>query len=59
MTEVIELTTTPAREVLEVTITERETIVDVARQGPPGPPGPAGSDVFDIDLNLIYQIAKL
>jgi hypothetical protein len=37
MTEVIELTPTPAREVLEVTITERETIVDVARQGPPGP----------------------
>ena len=56
MTEVIELTTTPAREVLEVTVPERETIVDIARQGPPGPPGDAA---FDVDLNLIYQIAKL
>ncbi|WP_199052427.1 hypothetical protein [Aquitalea sp. ASV15] len=56
MTEVIELIPTPVREVLEVVVTERETIVEVARQGPPGPPGDAG---FDVDLNLIYQIAKL
>jgi hypothetical protein len=56
MTEVIELIPPPVREVLEVTVTERETIVEVARQGPPGPPGDVG---FDVDLNLIYQIAKL
>jgi hypothetical protein len=51
MTEVIEL-------VLEQTVVERE-FVDVGRQGPPGPQGPAGTDEFDIDLALNYQIAKL
>lgn len=52
MTEVIEL-------VLEQTEVDREQIVDLGRQGPPGPPGPAGTDEFDIDLALNYQIAKL
>lgn len=56
MIEVIELIPSPTREVLEVIVTEREVVVEVARQGPPGPPGNAG---FDVDLNLIYQIAKL
>ncbi len=59
MTEVIELIPAPVREVLEVVVTERETIVEAARQGPPGPPGPPGDTGFDVDLNLIYQIAKL
>ena len=39
--------------------------VELGVPGPPGPPGPPGGpgvsglDAFDVDLTLIYNVAKL
>ncbi|MTD32500.1 hypothetical protein [Paludibacterium denitrificans] len=57
--EIIELVPGIEAEVLETTAIDREVLTTSAEQGPPGPPGPSGTDDFDLDLTLIYQIAKL
>ena len=56
----------PDVEVVEVVVTDRLLIESVECAPPvevvlgvPGPPGPPGTDVFDVDLLLIYQTAKL
>lgn len=42
---------------LIIMVSDPEPIVPVI--GIPGPPGPSGTDDFNLDLTLIYQIAKL
>lgn len=57
--EIIELVPGVEVEALETTVIDREVLTTSAEHGPPGPPGPSGTDDFDLDLTLIYQIAKL
>ncbi|MTD33929.1 hypothetical protein [Paludibacterium denitrificans] len=57
--EIIELVPSVEVEVLETTVIDREVLTTSAEQGPPGPPGQSGTAEFDVDLVLIYQIAKL
>lgn len=42
---------------VEIIAGQPETIL--VEVGLPGPPGAPGTDTFDIDLALLYQIAKL